>query len=145
MGIRPEELTDAMKERMDIGDKQREIRRLGKRYLETQAEAETRKLLELEREDHGSFSNELLRQGLEFEHDDPVRRTRNRVGWPDFRIFFGPPPGSLFVEFKKGKNKLSKEQEEKRRYLEAAGHPYVVAYSLSEAIEAVHRYILQRS
>lgn len=96
--------------------------------------------LRLERQDHADFCNELLRRGLEFEHDDPVRRSRNRKGWPDFRIF-RYPARTLFVEFKRPGNRLSIEQEKIRTYLEAAEFPYVIVYSLKDAILALHRWL----
>jgi len=111
----------------------------------TVEEGTLKEFLRLEREDHSDFSNELLRRGLGFEHDDPVRRSSNRKGWPDFRIWGGPPPRPLCVEFKRGNNKLSKEQEEIRRCLQGAGYKYVVAYSLSEAIEALHDFYPRNS
>jgi hypothetical protein len=48
----------------------------------------------------------------------------------------------LAVEFKVSPNKLSPEQEEIRAMLESFGFAYVIAYSLSEAIEAAHTHLL---
>jgi hypothetical protein len=143
MGIRQEDVTDAMKERMDPRDKEREIKRRGRRAMETTNEAVARELLRLEREDHSEFAGYLNLKGIEFEHDDPTQRSTNRKGWPDFRCYY-PFGLVLFVEFKRRPNKLTKEQEEVRRYLEGAGFPYVVAYSLSDGIEAVNKYLLKR-
>jgi hypothetical protein len=142
MGLNPATLPDAFKRLMAPVDKARETVRQGRRAMETVAEAVARRSLELERHDHAHFSNELLRLGIGFEHDNPTRRSSNRRGWPDYRCFYGPPPRTLFVEFKRDANKLSQEQEEVRVQLEGFGYPYVVAYCLADAIEAVYTYLL---
>lgn len=47
----------------------------------------------------------------------------------------------LRIEMKFGKNKLTKEQKEKKLLLEKAGYKYVVCYSTAEAIKAVVEYL----
>ena len=107
----------------------------------TQAEATRTETLRIERQDHADFANYLLLKGIWFEHENPTRRSTSRRGWPDFRCFYF---GHRFleVEFKIRPNKLSREQEEVRAMLESFGFAYVVAYSLSEAIEATHTHLL---
>jgi hypothetical protein len=140
MGLDPRFLPDRFKERMDEASRKSELKRIGLKAVQTSAEASLKELLRLERQDHSDFSNYLLQKGIEYEHDDPSRRTSNRKGWPDFRLYDGPPASVLFVEFKIRPNKLTPEQEQVRRSLEKRGFTYVVSYSLSGAIEAVNRW-----
>jgi len=72
-------------------------------------------------------------------------------GMPDINLDWATPLNlnklskgwwpSLRIEMKFGKNKLTKEQREKKDLLEQAGFRVVVAYSAKEAIKAVVDYL----
>jgi hypothetical protein len=107
----------------------------------TRTEAQERNSLLRERDDHAHFINFCCLKGIGYDHSHPGKRATNKVGTPDFALYY-PVRRTLFIEFKIRPNKLTREQEEIKREREAAGFKYVVAYSLSEAIEAAQNYLI---
>jgi len=65
-----------------------------------------------------------------------------RKGWPDFQLMY---PNSffsgLFLEFKAGTNKPSKDQKEVIEKLESVGYCVFVVYSYDEAREKLEKYL----
>jgi hypothetical protein len=137
MGIDPASLTDRHRRLMSTSDR----KGLGKAGL-TAAEAADQYALRTEREMHSKFSSYCGLHDILFEHEDPTRRSTSRPGWPDFRCF-AAGKRFLAIDFKVRPNGLTTEQEEIKTRLEACGFPYVVAYSLSEAIHAAQQYLLK--
>jgi VRR-NUC domain-containing protein len=98
-------------------------------------EKETRGELRLEREEQRVFSHYLSLNGYRgavWHRTD--RATGCLPGTPDFIV---PISGAriFWVEFKLPGKKLSKDQEEFRRYLESVGHKLHVVFSAAQAIE----------
>ena len=133
MGITP---NDRMLELMDKKDRPR-----GRAGM-TSAEAADQYALTTEREMHRLFSSYCLLHGILYNHENPAKRSTSSVGWPDFRCF-APGKRFLAIEFKVRPNGLTPDQEEIKTRLEACGWPYVVAYSLAEAIHAAQQHLLK--
>ena len=133
MGITP---NDRMLELMDKKDRPR-----GRAGI-TASEAADQYAIKTEREMHSKFCSYCGLHGILFEHEAPTKRSTSRPGWPDFRCF-APGKRFLAVEFKVRPNGLTPEQEEIKTRLEACGWPYVVAYSLAEAIHAAQQHLLK--
>jgi hypothetical protein len=129
-------LTDAILTKMDPADRAK----LGPAGV-TAAESAARDRVRSERKDHSDFINYCNLRAITWNHCDPTRKSTARTGWPDFDLSF-PVRRRLLVEFKVRPNKLTPEQEERRIELERDGWPYVIVYSLHEAIEAVQRHLL---
>lgn len=92
--------------------------------------------LELEREVHNQFSSWLYRHGFEdFYHSDPTRRSRIRVGLPDFGVY--RDSRIIFIEFKVKPNGLSPDQEAVFERMGANGNVIIICYSYEEATKAV--------
>lgn len=65
-----------------------------------------------------------------------------RRGWPDLEIMY-PAQGfhGLFVEFKFGKGRQSKEQRDIQAILEKNGYRYAVVTSHLEFLDLCHEYL----
>jgi len=137
MGIDSSSLTERQRQLMSAADR----KRLGRAGM-TSAEAADQYALKTEREMHRLFSSYCLLHGILPNHENPAKRSTSSVGWPDFRCF-AADKRFLAIEFKVRPNGLTPEQEEIKTRLEACGWPYVVAYSLAEAIHAAQQYLLK--
>ena len=66
---------------------------------------------------------------------------------PDINIKEIPPIfkhcSSLWIEFKCGKNKLTKEQEEFKELMEQQGRKCIVARSADEALDEIEKYLAE--
>src|SRR5215510_9718417 len=122
MGIKRGQITDAMKKRMP----ESEQKVYGKPFEDQVAQIEA----DNEREMHSQYESFLARHGIELVwHCDPTRKATIKPGLPDFAVCHGPPLKTLFVEFKAGANKLTKEQRHFYHQIVSVGGQYVIAYS----------------
>jgi len=133
MGINPAQITDAMRRRMPKSEQ----KFYGKPFEEQVIELEAKNELEM----HSQYMSYLDRHGIEIVwHADPTRKATIKPGLPDFAVCHGPPFKMLFIEFKAGKNKLSKEQDHFKNRILAAGGWYVIAYSYLTARDATQEF-----
>ena len=65
-----------------------------------------------------------------------LKRMGVKSGWPDF-ILVSPRGQTYFMELKRVGGRLSESQNDYRAWCIKLGIPYVVAYSLDEAIAAL--------
>lgn len=131
------ELTDRLRKLMDPADK----KKLGKEG-QTFDEAQSGAWDKLEKELHNQYLGFLRRNGfIEPIHAPMNKKSMLPEGWPDFTVFGGGrgiPP--LFIEFKVGKNKLSKEQESCIELLRSMGYTVYVLYTYEESVRYTKAY-----
>jgi hypothetical protein len=96
----------------------------------TSEQGEAKRLLKLEREEHGRFVNFLERNQIAYTHSRTDKRTTANLGVADFLI----PCYRLAIEFKRHGGKLSVEQDRWRLRHEARGGIYRVVCSYQEAV-----------
>jgi hypothetical protein len=93
----------------------------------------------LERKEQGSFANYCLLHDLPFVWHATNTKSKASVGTPDF--WCGINRCGIWVEFKRDFScKLSKDQEEFARKLEAQGLKLYVVYSAAEAIALLQSF-----
>lgn len=78
---------------------------------------------------HGEIMKECRRRGWVYVYHDASRPTRATMGTPDF-IIYAAGGQMLHVECKTRTGKLSKEQENFKRHIEAFDHFYHVVRSI---------------
>ena len=84
---------------------------------------------------HAACARYLEMAGFPYGHDRTDKRTRTKIGEPDFRVYW--KGRVLFVELKVIGGKLSPDQKKRHAQLEAAGCTVAVCYSVEEFITAV--------
>jgi hypothetical protein len=99
----------------------------------TAAEAQVKYDLRLEREDHRTFSKWCSLNGIYYLWSRTDKAVTIQVGHPDFSLFHKGL--TLFIEFKRPGQKLSKEQEVARDRLTTQHFDFLVCYSAEEAIK----------
>lgn len=85
------------------------------------------------------FAQWLGLHGIPYLQPRSDKKSGIRVGWPDFTVLYGGK--AVAIECKWPGCKLRPEQEAVRADLEAAGVPYLVAYSAAEAIAFVKEHL----
>lgn len=109
----------------------------------TSDEALTKAIARSERDLQGQISNWLNLKGIWFYNARMDKKTTAKVGTPDFLLCFTEMVGSTefrrptALEVKFGNGRLSIEQEQTKRRMEANGWRYHVVRSLIEVIEIV--------
>lgn len=92
----------------------------------------------LEREDHRTFSKWCSLNGIYYLWSRTDKAVTIQVGHPDFSLFHKGL--TLFIEFKRPGQKLSKEQEDRKDWLTKQHFDYFVCYSAEEAIKGAKRF-----
>lgn len=105
----------------------------------TAAEARAKDDYRGELQDQNQFINFCQLKGIYWDRLNPVRKATSRRGRLDFSLAY--QGHALFLEFKKGTNKATVEQEEHLRLHGSAGNPAFVVRTLSEAIELCYQYL----
>jgi hypothetical protein len=126
MGIKPVELNDNIWRRMDQADRKKYPRKLRL----TQAEREREQLATLERKIHDQFSSFCRRNGIDFWHSSPVRKSSIEAGLPDFLC--AKNNRHVCIEFKVAPNKLSAVQEQRIALLALHGNDVYVCTETQE-------------
>lgn len=88
---------------------------------------------------HQAFSHWLDSQGLPFVHSRTDRKHTNAVGDPDYFILNSGKV--LAIEFKVGRNKLSRIQEKRIAYLRKAGIAVHILQCCEKAIECTRLWL----
>ena len=87
-----------------------------------------------ENEMHQGYAAFLGRLDIPYRHDRTDKRTRTKLGEPDFLLTENGH--CLFLELKVLGGKISPDQKKRHDYLRSKGNTVVVCYSLEECIEA---------
>ncbi len=92
-----------------------------------------------ETEIHKSFMHWMDAVRLPYRHDRTDKRTRTTPGEPDFLLaWYGK---CLYIEVKVIGNTLSPEQNDRHKYLRAAGNRVVIAFSDAECIHFAEEFM----
>ena len=87
---------------------------------------------------HNQIIRECRRRGWVYVHSNPTKKATNQPGTPDF-IIYGPAGYVLSVECKTATGRLSKEQTNFKREVEALGHVYHIVRSLDHFNQIAHQ------
>lgn len=104
----------------------------------TAEEAGAKYNLKLEREDHRTFSKWCSLNQIYYLWSRTDKAVTIQVGHPDFSLFYRGL--TLFIEFKRSGQKLSKEQEIAKDRLTKQHFDFSVCYSAEEAIKVAKRF-----
>ena len=130
MGLNPATLPDRVKAKIANRSRAKE--------WQTFDEAEERRVLKLEREDHAQFAGWLERNEYAYAHNRTDKRATTNLGVPDFLI--GCRVG-LAIEFKRSPaERLSTEQQRWRVRHEARGGIYRVVCSYQAAVAVIEQF-----
>lgn len=81
---------------------------------------------------HEPFITFLRARGLAYLHSNPSQKATVQRGHPDFEVYL-PGARTVFVEFKTGAGRVSKDQLDRIETLVGLGFPVLVARSLHDA------------
>lgn len=115
----------------------KEMRPLGKAGF-TKEEIEALNDKKTEKNIHDDIESFLRRNSIPYDHSRMDRKTTNKVGDPDFKIYMFNHV--LFLEIKKPGGKLSEEQKKRITELEHRGNTVEVCYSYDQAKAAIFKF-----
>jgi hypothetical protein len=132
MGLRGP-LPDHLLSKVELAERKKH--KLGPTVAELQAHQNHRGELA----DHDQFIGFCNLKGIYYDRLNPTRKTTSRRGRLDFSLAYHGQ--ALFLEFKKGTNKPTKEQEDHLTMHALAGNPAFVVNSVSAAIDLCYEYL----
>jgi len=104
----------------------------------TAAEAQGKYSRRREMEDHRIFKSWCQLNQIYYLRSREDKAVTIQVGHPDFSLFHKGL--TLFIEFKRPGEVLSKKQEERQEWLTREHFDYLVCYSAEEAIKGAKRF-----
>jgi len=91
-----------------------------------------------ERDIHDDIESYLRRNRIPYDHSRMDKRTTNKVGDPDFKIYMFNHV--LFLEVKKPDGKLSPEQIKRIEELQLRGNTVEICYSYDQAKNLIEKW-----